>query len=92
VSRADLVNHGIVGGGLIMPNTMWRSWLVGGWCLALVGIVGSSVALGASPSTTAMLFVLGVSPAGIMVLIGGNVTSMTVAQILHSVETKDSRR
>ena len=75
-----------------MLNTVKRSWLLGGWVVIVATMVGVSVAMGAYLSTTALLFVLGVSPALVMVLIVGSAPSPTVAEILHDVETRDGRR
>ena len=50
-------------------------------------LVAATVALGADTSTSVLLLVLGVTPAVIMMLVGG-ATAPTVAEILHSVETK----
>ena len=75
-----------------MLNNMSRSWVVGSWCTTLAIIVAISVAIGASPSTSALLLAIGVAPAIVMALIGGNGPSQTVAEILHSVDAKDGRR
>ena len=72
-----------------MLNTFSRSALVGGWFVTLVVIVGLSVAIGARPSTSVLLLVLGVTLAIITILISGPKSSPTVAEILYSVETKD---
>ena len=64
-----------------------RSWLVGGWCATVAVLVAGTVALGADTSTSVLLLVLGVTPAAIMMLVGG-ATAPTVAEILHAVETK----
>jgi len=72
-----------------MLNTVSRSVLVGGWFATLAVIVGFSVAIGASPSTSVLLLVLGVTLAIIVMLISGPKSSPTVAEILYSVETKD---
>ena len=74
-----------------MLNTVSRSWLIGAWSATLAVIVGSSVALGASLSTSAILLVLGGAPVVIMTLLHGTRTP-TVAEILHAAETKDSPR
>jgi hypothetical protein len=70
-----------------MVNGISRSWLVGGWCGTVAVFVAATVALGADTSTSVLLLVLGVTPAVIMMLVGG-ATAPTVAEILHSVETK----
>jgi hypothetical protein len=77
----------------VSPNHVSRTWLVGGvWLAALAIIIAWSVAMGARLSTSALLLVIGVAPAIVMVLIGAGAPSPTVAEILHSVNTKDSRR
>jgi len=74
-----------------MLNPISRSWLIGGWLATVALIIASSVLSGASLSTSVLLFAIGVAPAVIMVILGGNGPSPTVAEILHSVETKDRR-
>ena len=75
-----------------MLNISFRVWLPGGWGAIVATIVGVSVATGADLSTTALLLLLGVSPAIVMGLLAGGAPSPTVAEILHRVETKDGRR
>ena len=75
-----------------MLNNISRSWVIGSWCTTLAIIIAISVAIGASPSTSVLLLVMGVAPAIVMALIGGNGPSQTVAEILHSVDAKDGRR
>ena len=75
-----------------MLNNVSRSWVIGSWCTTLAIIVAISVAIGASTSTSALLLVMGVAPAIVMALIGGNGPSQTVAEILHSVDGKDGRQ
>ena len=75
-----------------MLNNISRSWVIGSWCTTLAIIVAISVSIGASPSTSVLLLVMGVAPAIVMALIGGNGPSQTVAEILHSVDAKDGRR
>ena len=70
-----------------MSTGISRSWLLGVWCATVAVLVAATVALGADTSTSVLLLVLGVTPAVIMMLIGGT-TAPTVAEILHSVETK----
>jgi hypothetical protein len=67
-------------------------WLVGGWFATVALIVGWSVAVGASVSTSAMLLVICVAPAVVMLLLGGGTPSPTVAEILHPTNAKDGRR
>jgi len=76
-----------------MLKNISRSWVIGSsWCTTLAIIIAISVAIGASPSTSVLLLVMGVAPAIVMALIGGNGPSQTVAEILHSVDAKDGRR
>ncbi len=74
-----------------MLNNVSRSWLIGGWLATLAVIIAFSVVIGATLSTTVLLLAIGVAPAVIMVLLGGDGPSPTVAEILHSVDTKDGR-
>jgi hypothetical protein len=74
-----------------MLNNVSRSWIVGSWCATLAVIVAISVAIGARPSTSVLLLVMGVAPAIVMALIGGNGPSQTVAEILHTVDADDGR-
>jgi hypothetical protein len=46
----------------------------------------------ANPSTSVVLFVIGAAPAAMMVLIGGQAPSPTVAELLYSVNAADDRR
>jgi hypothetical protein len=76
----------------IMVNTIFTSsWVIGGWIAAVVIITVASVAMGANPSTTALLVALGVAPGVVAALLRYGAPPPTVAQILHSVETKDGR-
>jgi len=75
-----------------MLNNVSRTWLLSGWFVTVAFIVAWSVAAGARLSTSALLLVICMAPAVIMVLIGGGTPSPTVAEILHSVHTKDGRR
>jgi len=71
-----------------MSTGISRSWLLGVWCATVAVLVAATVALGADTSTIVLLLVLGVTPAVIMMLVGGT-TAPTVAEILHSVESKN---
>ena len=70
-----------------MSTGISRSWLLGSWCTTVAVLVAGTVAVGADTSTSVLLLVLGVTPAVIMMLVGGT-TAPTVAEILHAVETK----
>ncbi len=75
-----------------MLKNVTRTGLVGGvWFATLAVIVGSSVAMGATLSTSALLLAMGVLPAIIMMLLKAGAPSPTVAEILHSVDAKDGR-
>jgi hypothetical protein len=77
----------------IMLNRVSRLWLVGSiWFAALAGLIATSVAMGATLSTSALLFVLGTAPVAVMVLIRAGAPSPTVAEILHEVNVDDRRR
>jgi hypothetical protein len=77
----------------MMLNWVSRLWLVGSiWSVTLAGLIATSVAMGATLSTSALLFVLGVAPAVVIVLIRGGAPSPTVAEILHTVNADDRRR
>ena len=75
-----------------MLNPDLRFWLLGGWGAIVATIVGASVATGANLSTTALLLVLGVSPAVVALLVAGGAPSPSVAAILYEVETRRERR
>ena len=75
-----------------MLNPACRSfWLIGSWLAALMAIVAASIAMRANLSTTALLFGCGIAPAVVVGLLAYAEPSPTVAQILHSVDTKDGR-
>ena len=67
------------------------SSLVAAWGVSVMIIVAASVAIGAHLSTTAVLLVLGIAPAIVVAMLAHGQPSPTVAQILHSVETKEDR-
>ena len=75
-----------------MLSTLSRSALVGGWTTLLVVVVAVSVAMGASLSTTAFLFVLGFAPVFVVLLLMGGSPSPSVTQILHTLESRENRR
>jgi hypothetical protein len=77
----------------MMLNKASWVWLVGGiWSAALVGLIATSMALGARLSTSALLFVVGAAPAVVMMLIGAGAPSRSVAEILRSVNADDGRQ
>jgi hypothetical protein len=67
------------------------SLVIGGWILGVAIILVVSMAMGANLSTAALLVALGVAPGLVVALLAEGAPSPTVAQILHSVETKDGR-
>ena len=74
-----------------MVNTIFTPWVIGGWIAAVAIITVASMAMGANPSTTALLVALGVASGIVAALLRDGTPSPTVAQILHSAETKDGR-
>lgn len=75
-----------------MLNTVFRSsWLIGGWVAAVAIIVAASMAMRMNLSTTALLLALGVAPGIVVALLAHSAPSVSVAEILYSVETKDGR-
>ena len=77
----------------MMLNRVSLVWLVGGtWLTALVGLIATSMVLGARPSTSVLLFVIGAAPAVVMMLIRAGAPSRSVAEILHAVNADDGRR
>ena len=74
-----------------MVNTIFRSWVVGGWIAAVAIITVAGMAMGANPSTIALLVALGVAPGIVAALLRDSAPSPTVARILYSVETDDGR-
>lgn len=74
-----------------MVNTFSRTGLLGGIWLAVVGvIVASSIAMGATMSTSAFLLALCMIPLGVMLVIGLGAPPPTVAELLYATE-KDGR-
>ena len=65
-------------------------WLIASSIAAAI-IMVASVAMGASMSTTMLLVALGAAPGVVVALLARGAASPSVAQILHSVQTKDGR-
>ena len=65
-------------------------WLIASSIAAAI-IMVASVAMGASISTTMLLVALGAAPGVVVALLAKDAASPSVAQILHSVQTKDGR-
>jgi hypothetical protein len=75
-----------------MVNTrIGSSWMIASWIAALAIITVVSVAMNAHRSTTALFVVLGIAPGIVVALVMGGAPSPSVAQIIHSVETKGGR-
>jgi hypothetical protein len=77
----------------MMLNTASRVRVIGTlWFAAVAVIVASSVAVGANLSTSALLLLGGIVPAGVALLIGFGAPPPTVAEVLYAVTTqKDGR-
>ena len=74
----------------ITLTTFPRTGLVGAcWLATLAVVLACSVVMGAQVSTSVLLLLLGIAPVVVAVLIGGGAPPPTVAEILHSVNTKD---
>ena len=67
------------------------SRIISGWIAAVVLIVAVSVALGARLSTTALMFVLCMTPAGVIALLVDGAPAPSVTHIFSALRTKDGR-
>ena len=76
---------------MVNTTVLNSSWLIGGWITTVAIIMITSMAVGANASTTAFLVALGLAPGIVVALLAGSAPAPSVAQILHSVETKDGR-
>ena len=74
-----------------MVNTTLRFWLIAAWAPAVVIVVALSVAMNASLSTTALVLAIGLSAALMAIVLSHGAAAPTVAEILHSVQTKEGR-
>jgi len=74
----------------MLSNVSTTVLLSGAALLAL--IIGTSVSVGANPSTVVLLFALGTALGIMMFLLANNAPSKSVAEILHSVDAKAGRR
>ena len=74
-----------------MVNTTLRSRLAAAWAAAVVIIAAFSVAMNASVSTTTLVVAIGLSPAIIAIVLSNGAAAPTVAEILHSVHTKEGK-
>ena len=77
---------------ITLNNSSRLQIAAGGWLVILAGIVAGSVAVDASISTTALLFFIGLTPPGIVLLIGLGAPPPRVAELLHSVDGRAGRR
>jgi len=68
-----------------MANCLSRTKLMRVWFVTFVVVMACSVALGATFTTSALLLVLGVTPAAVMRLIGFGAPPRTVAEVLYAV-------
>lgn len=74
-----------------MVNVASRTWLIGGWLLALALVVTASISMAASLSTTVMLVALGVIPGVVIALLKRGAATPTVAEILYATDIKEDR-
>jgi hypothetical protein len=75
-----------------MLSNISTSVLFGGWAALVALVIGTSISVGANVSTVVLLFALGVAPGIVMFLLAHKAPSKSVAEILYSVDAKDSRR
>lgn len=61
------------------------------WFVAAAVLATYTVAAGARPSTGAMIFVMCLAPWGLAMLIGGGAPPLTVAELLHVVDSQNGR-
>jgi hypothetical protein len=57
----------------------------------VVAVVATSVAMGASLSTSALLLLLGTAPLGVALLIASTSAGPTIAEVLHVVDSREGR-
>jgi len=76
-----------------MLNTLPRLRLVVAvWLTTLAAVTAGSVAMEASPSTSALVLIMGVAPMGLVWLLGWGAPAPTVAEVLHTVDTQKEPR
>jgi hypothetical protein len=76
-----------------MLNNLSRRLLVGSvWIAAVVAIVASSVAAGASLSTSALLLVVCMLPIGVALIMRFGAPPPIVAELLYAVNTEKEGR
>ena len=74
-----------------MLNNISQTWILGGSFAIALAIVAWSVAMGASVSTSAFLLGICMAPAIVMQFMRAGTPAPTVAEILHSTNTRDPR-
>lgn len=70
----------------MMTNSSRTQLIVGIWLIAVVAVVGLSVALDARWSTTALLLVVAAAPMGVAVLLGFGGRALTTAELLYAID------
>ena len=72
-----------------MLNTLHMLRLVVAvWLTTLAAVTVGSVAMEASPSTSALVLVIGLAPMGLVWLLGWGAPPPTVAEVLHTVDNQ----
>ena len=67
------------------------SRVIAGWIAAVVLIVAASIAVGARLSTAALMFILCMTPAGVIALLADGAPSPSVSHIFYALRSKDGR-
>jgi hypothetical protein len=75
-----------------MLSNVSTAVVLSGWAALVALIIGTSISVGANTSTVVLLFALGAAPGIVMFLLAHKAPSKSVAEILYSVDAKDSRR
>ncbi len=76
-----------------MLNHQSRMWFLGScWFAAVLVIVGTSMTVGASLSTSALLFVVCAAPMAVLWLIGFGAPPPTVAEVLYAADAAPDAR
>jgi hypothetical protein len=74
-----------------MIKSISRPRLIAAWCATLAVVTALNVAYGMRPSFIAFFLAVGLAPAVILLLIGGQ-PSPTVAEVLRAADAPDARR